>query len=112
MSDATTPNMGLTLPTPGSDVGTWGPILNANAVIDDAHDHGPGGGVQITPDGLNITSDLTFQNNRALSLYSANLQNHAGTLTGITDIGCVYQDNGDLFYNNASGVAVRITLNG
>lgn len=65
----TTPNLGMTLPTPGGDDGTWGGTLNTalnaiDAAFDDAagHDHDgtPGGGPTLPPTSLSalVTTGL------------------------------------------------------
>src|ERR1700676_1980538 len=63
-----TPNMSLIVPTVGAN-GDPGPDYannqNQDLSILDSHNHSPGSGVQVTPQGLNINSNLPFNNNSA-----------------------------------------------
>lgn len=106
----TTPNMGMTLPTVGVTVDpTWASNLNdalTNKV--DAHDHTTGLGVRVPTAGLNINADLSFQSNDATNLRSVALNNNVSTLPS-GDIRALYASSGNLYYNNNSGVPVRIT---
>ncbi|CAN5950596.1 unnamed protein product [Sphagnum jensenii] len=105
----TTSNMGLTLPIPGVDPGP-DYALNNNVSFQkiDTHNHSAGNGVQITPSGLNINSDLTFLGNSAtnLKLTSFTAQSLVSTL------GSVYVKGNELFYNDFSGNSTQLTLNG
>jgi hypothetical protein len=114
MSNTTiTPNMGLIVPTVGVDPGPdWATNLNASLSILDSHNHSPGQGVQITPSGLDINSDLQFLGNNATLLRSVRFQPQSSPLSGITDIGCLYESGVDLYYNDGSGNQVRITQSG
>lgn len=61
MSDQITPLMDITIPTIGVDAGPgWAGTLNEAFAKVDAHDHTSGKGAQVTPAGLNIASQLTF----------------------------------------------------
>ncbi len=56
--------MNLIVPTVGSESGPqYATDVNNSLTLVDQHDHSTGKGVQIQPDGLNISSALTFQNN-------------------------------------------------
>lgn len=66
-------------------------------------------GNQIPSAGLNINDDLSFQNNNAITVRSCRFSDQSLVLSGIGDIGCVYEKSGDLWYNNSSGTAVQIT---
>lgn len=114
MSNVTfTPNMNLPLPTVGVDPGPdYANNQNAGTTIIDTHDHSAGRGVPVTPNGLNITSDLSFQQNNATQLRSARLFPQAAPLSGATDLGCLYESGVDLYYNDGSGNQVRITQSG
>jgi hypothetical protein len=62
-----TPNMGLTLPDPGSSTGPgWASTLNTALQGVDAHDHTPGKGARVPAAGLNVNGDLAC-NDHALS---------------------------------------------
>lgn len=107
------PNMSL--PVPGVGV-TTGPLyatdLNACLSILDAHTHAAGSGVPITPNGLNISSDLSFLDNNATRLRSVRLTQQAAALALSTDLGCIYNVLGDLYYRDGVGNSVRITQSG
>jgi len=117
MSTYLTPNMNLNVPIVGVEPGpAWASDINNcfGSVIGggiDSHDHSPGKGVQITPAGLNISSDLNFLVNNATGLRSARLS--PGTVNGASDLNAIYVNNaGDLFYINGSGSQVRLTNGG
>jgi hypothetical protein len=65
MADPVSPNMGLTLPQPGSTTGgsptyTYATEITADLSLIDTHNHTTGNGVQVPTAGLNINADLTF----------------------------------------------------
>lgn len=105
-----TPFMELTLPVPTVEIGpAWAIELNAAFELVDAHDHSSGKGVKITPAGINITSDLNFNNFRAFGLKSSKYTDQSSTLSGASNASSVYSFNGDLYWTNGSGVVVQIT---
>ncbi len=109
----TTPNMNLIQPTVGVDTGlTWENAQNTNATTIDLHNHTPGYGVQITPLGLNINSDLTFNGNNAIALRSSRYQVQSAVFSASADIGCVYVVGVDLYYRDINGNNVQITSGG
>ncbi len=109
----TTPNMNLVLPTVSSTTGPdWADQLNAAFSLIDSHDHSSGEGVPITPAGMNISSNLTFNNFYATSVGSLRLTNQSATLSTPSDVRAVYSVNGDLYYNNSAGAAIQITSGG
>ena len=58
------PLMSLILPTPGQEPGPqYAADQNQDLLILAGHNHSPGSGVQITPAGINISTNLNFQNN-------------------------------------------------
>ena len=104
------PNMGMPVPIPGVTSGpAWATDINSSLGIIDSHDHSPGKGVQVTPSGLNINSDLSFQNNNATMLRTSRFSSQSTTLGTPADLSETYVVNGDLYYNNGAGTAVRIT---
>lgn len=108
-----TSNMGLILPTINVDSGlTWENSMNSNSLILDGHNHSPSSGIQINPSGLNINSDLSFQINNAILLRSVRFNPNATTLSGATDLGCIYEAGVDLWYNDGGGLPIRITQSG
>ncbi len=107
------PNMGLPVPTVGVDPGPdWATNYDACLSIIDGHDHAPGSGVQITPNGLDINSDLTFQNNNATNLRSARFYPQASPPSTASDLGCLYESGVDLWYNDGNGNQIRLTSGG
>jgi hypothetical protein len=102
--------MGLVLPSVGVTIGpTWASELNAALEAVDAHDHTPGNGVTITPEAITIDSALPFNGNAAGTVGRVELVSQAAT----TVLPCnVYVVSGDLWYTNASGTAVQLTIGG
>lgn len=106
-------NMSMPVPVVAVDPGPqWATDVNSCLGILDAHNHAPGYGVQITPDGLDISSDLSFQTNNAISLKSARFSSQNAVLSGGSDLGCLYVVSADLYYNDENGNQIRITQSG
>ncbi len=107
----TTSNMGMILPVVEETLGPeWATELNT--ALDskvDSHDHSTGKGVKITPSGMNINADLTLSSNNLTSVRSVRMATQPSVLIGALDLGSVYQVNGDLYYNNTQGDAIKIT---
>lgn len=104
------PNMGLVVPTIGKDPGPdWATNINADISVLDGHDHSPGSGVQITPNGININVALPFNDNNATTLRSVRFQVQSAALSGATDLGCIYVTGVDLYYNDENGNQIQIT---
>lgn len=102
----------MNLPVPGvgiTDGPTYASDVNTCLTLIDSHDHSSGFGVQITPAGLNINSDLSFGSNNATTLRSVRLSSQSSALALATDLNCVYVISGNLYYNNSSGTSVQIT---
>lgn len=107
------PNMALPVPTVGVTTGpSYASDINASLGIIDSHDHSPGNGVQITPAGLNINSNLSFLSNNAISVRSVRFAPQVSCINGAADVGAVYECGVDLYYNDGSGNQVRITQSG
>lgn len=110
-----TPNMNLPNPIPTTTPGPeWSYDVNACLTVVDSHDHSAGKGVQISPAGLNINSDLSFQGNNATFLRVARFNSQVSTIpnTG-SDIGEIYVSGNELYYNDyTGGNIVQITNNG
>ncbi len=107
---AITTNMGMDLPVPSVTLGpAWAAKDVAAFQVVDAHDHSPGKGPQIPSSGLAINADLTFAGNNATNLRSARLASQTAVLAVATDLGCVVNVNGDLYWNNGSGTPVQLT---
>lgn len=106
-------NMNLPVPGVGVTFGPqWASDINNCLTIIDGHNHTPGYGVVIPPAGLNINSDLTFNNNNATALRSSRYQPQSNVLTLPADLTCVYVVGLDLYYNDGSSNNVRLTQNG
>jgi len=104
------PQMSLLVPIVGVAPGPeWAQDINNSLTIIDSHDHSNGSGVQITPSGLNISSDLTMQGNNLVSTGSVSFLDQAATISGTT---AIYSVLGDLYYNDLAGNRIRLTING
>jgi hypothetical protein len=104
-----TPNMGLDLPTTATAGPTYVDDNNTAFTTIDEHDHTTGNGVKVPTAGLNINADLSFNSVDATDLRTTRYDDQASTLSDSADKTCVYFVNGDLYINNASGTAVKIT---
>ena len=112
MSNVTnSPNMNLPIPTVGVDPGPdYANNINQSLTQIDQHDHSAGNGVPVTPAGLNISTDLSFQSNNLLSVGAIQLITQPNLLTTIHS-GYVYQFGGDLYYNaGLDGFPVQLTV--
>jgi len=106
-----TPNMQLLLPIPTITPGpTYASENNDAFDLVDSHDHTTNKGVPVPSNGININNDLPFNDFNATDLRSAQLHNNSSPLSLPGDITCVYVSAGDLYYNNAIGQQVQITL--
>lgn len=107
------PNMGMQLPTPTVDPGPQYAIDNNTAFgVVDAHNHTAGSGVLVPVAGLNINADLPLNSNNLTLIRSCRFVNNGSVLSGTSDRGCIYEVNGDLYYNDSSGNQIRITASG
>ncbi len=108
-----TPNMNLPAPGVGQTDGPqWAIDLNDCLTLLDQHDHSPGSGVQITPGGIDINSDLTIGNNNLTNIKSARLQIQPAPLSGGSDLTCLYSSGVDLYFNDGDGNQIQITAAG
>lgn len=107
-------NMNLPVPIVGTDPGPkYALDIDSCLALLDQHDHSAGRGVLITPPGININSDLTFNViNNAISLRSIRFAPQNAPIGNANDLGCAYDVNGDLYYNDGNGNQIRITENG
>jgi microcystin-dependent protein len=104
------PFMLLEIPIVGVEVGpAWAAEINQAFTRIDEHDHTTGKGALIPSAALNINADLSFSGNDAISLRSTRYVNNGATLSGGGDLSCISVVNGNLYFNNASGVPVQIT---
>ncbi len=108
-----TTNMNLQLPTVLTTLGPeWANQVNAAFEVVDRHDHSDGKGVKITPQGLNINSEVDFQTNRAFNLQSTQYDAQTAAQTGASNANSIYSVNGNLYWTNGSGVAIQLTSGG
>lgn len=109
-----TTNMALTLPTPTITAGPdWAEALNTALTTIDSHDHSTGKGAKVTPSGLNINADLSIGTTNNLTLVrSMRLVSQGSVLALPTDLGCISNIGGNLYWNNNSGTAVQLTSGG
>jgi len=101
----------MDLPVVGGTLGpTWASDLNS-ALTDkvDTHDHTSGKGKQVPTAGILINGDLTFNGSfKATDVNAVGLYSNGGTFGG-TIVNTVYVVNGNLYYNNNLGQAVKVT---
>lgn len=104
-------NMAMPVPVVGVDPGpTYATDLNTCLGIVDSHDHTVGNGVKITPSGMNITSDLSFNStSSAIALYKAVFTSQSVALTGTNFLSFI---GGNLYVNDSSGNQIAITSGG
>lgn len=107
----TSANMNLPLPIVGQETGPqWATDNNNCFTIIDAHDHTNGNGVQITPSGMNINANLSFNSSYSpTNLKSAVFVSQSAALTGTNFISFV---GGNLYVNDSSGNQIPITSGG
>lgn len=110
---STTPNMDLILPTVSETAGPdYATEVNTAFETVDSHDHTTDKGVQVPAAGINIDSDLTFNNFNATDFKSVRFRNQSVALGGATDVGCMYEAGGNLFYNDLTGTQIQLTAGG
>jgi len=108
------PNMSLPVPTPGQDPGPDYATNNSSSLnIIDGHNHSPGSGVQINPNGININSDLQMNGNNLTTIHALEFNNLSATLPGSSPyLNTAYAASGNLYFNDGSGNVVQITKAG
>lgn len=107
----TSTNMAMPVPVVGTDPGPqYATDLNTCLSIIDAHDHTAGNGVAITPSGLNINADLTFQTTSSITnIKKVGFTSQGSALTGTSFLSFV---GGNLYVNDSSGNQIPITSAG
>jgi hypothetical protein len=90
----------------------WANQINAAFETIDAHDHSSGKGLQIPTAGININADLDFNEKAALNLKLVSMENRTSTPSGASFATSLSTYAGNLFYTNASGVAIQLTAGG
>ncbi len=99
----------LILPTVSNELGpAWASELNAALTLVDSHDHTAGKGTKISPAGFVVNANMDFLTYAIQNLKGAYLYDQGGTLDS-SQHAVIYQNAGNLYYNNASGVPVQIT---
>lgn len=113
MAFTVSPNMSLIIPGVGTEAGpTYASDVNSSLTLIDQHDHSVGQGVQITPAGLNINTDLTINNNNLTDVRTIRFQAQPSDPSDPTDLGVLYEVGVDLYYRDGAGNAIRITQSG
>ena len=105
----TSPYMSLPIPDVGDPGTGYATDLNTCLEDIDSHNHSPGQGALIPTAGLNINSDLEFNDNSAIELKSTRYTLQDSVLVGALDKNCVYFVGGNLYINNNSGTSVQLT---
>lgn len=106
----TTPLMNLLLPDPGVTVGPlWAQELNDAFEVLDGHNHLPGSGALVPVDALSINKDLPLAGFNLTNARAVRVNKQTGTLVTSADKNQVYSVNGDMYWNNDSGVPIRLT---
>lgn len=108
--------MQLPVPIPSVDDGPqWATDVQNSLNIIDAHNHAPGSGVPIGPNGMNINADLPINSHNLTSIRSVRFSLTAtGSIPGVSpDLACIFVSTaGELYYNDNSGNQVQITSGG
>lgn len=106
-------NMSLPIPIVGVDPGPdWASNINSSLTLIDGHDHSPGYGTPVTTSGMSINADLTMASNNLTFVRSVRLNSQSAVIIQATDLNCLYDVLGDLYFNDGSGNQVRITQSG
>jgi len=105
--------MELMLPVPTVQSGPeYAENINAAFTQVDQHDHSTGKGTPVTPAGMNINTDLDFNNNDATELRSTRYQDQSSPISAPTDLNCLYVAGDELYYNDSTGTQVQLTQGG
>lgn len=109
MSVLISPNMNLPVPSVGTEPGPdYAADVNACMTLIDQHTHAPGSGVPISPDGMNINADLSFNGQFAIDVAGVGFTAQGG----IPSNGTIYMSGVDLFFVDDAGNNVRLTQSG
>lgn len=103
----TTANLGMTLGTVSETLGPeWAEIINAALRILDLHDHSEGD-AKITPAGMSINDDLSFEGNAVQNAKHVGLTEQADGNSA--DNGAVVRIGTNLWWKNSAGALVQLT---
>jgi len=109
----TTPNMTLIELVPGTTSGPqYATDIVSNFSTIDAHDHTTGNGVKVPSAGLNINSELDFNNNSPINQRTSKFANLSAAPSAASDYRSLSVVNGELFYLDNSGNQVQLTSGG
>jgi hypothetical protein len=108
------PNMNLPVPVVGQELGPqYASDVNNCMGLIDSHNHSFGQGVQVSPDGLNINSDLSIQGNNLTNIRAVRFNSQLTTIPSVSpEINECYVTAGDLYFNDGFNNIVRITQSG
>jgi len=107
------PNMGMPVPVVSVDPGPdWAQNINSSLSIVDSHNHTTGQGVPITPSAININADLPMNTNNLITARSVRFSPQTAPLAGAGDLGCLFEQDVDLYYIDGSGNVIRLTQSG
>jgi hypothetical protein len=106
-------SMNLDLPavstTPGPE---WATKVN-QALLDIAeHTHSTGDGVKVTQAGININNNLELNGNSLTEVKTVRLEDQGAPLATASDLSCLYQVSGDIYWRNAAGTSIQLTSGG
>jgi len=109
MSTVISSNMLLPVPVVGVETGPqWASDINNCFTVIDQHDHSAGAGVQVSPSGLNINTDLAMQNNSLTNSKAVVF----GVQTSFTTNASLYVRGNEIYYRDVAGTEVQITNTG
>ncbi len=117
MTSITSTNMLLTIPTVGLEPEpTYAFDINTCLTIIDSHNHSAGSGVQITPDGMDISTDLDIQSNDLLNVselvFSASGSASSTLMSLYVAPGSEGPAINDLWYTDGNGNEIQLTSAG
>lgn len=105
--------MNLPIPQVGNEPGPqYAQDINNCLTLVDQHNHSPGYGTRINPNGIDINSDLAMNTNNLTTARSVRFIPQNNPLVLATDIGCLYEVVNDLYYNDGLGNNIRLTQSG
>jgi hypothetical protein len=107
---ALTDNMKLNLPVPSATPGPTyaSEIVTAFESVDE-HNHTTDKGVKVPSSGLNVNDDVPCNDHNLTDARTVRFHNQAASLALATDLGCLYEAGGDLYWNSGAGDIVRLT---
>ena len=106
--------MNMPIPVVGQSPGpNYAQDINNCLTKVDSHDHSAGNGNLVTPAGLNITSQLQFNNNLVLNASGLNLATQSSVPSLVSTVyAATSSGNTELWYKDGSGTAVQLTKAG